>query len=89
VIVSPLGEVLAGPDTSGEAIVRADLDLAQIAEGKYDLDAVGHYARPDIFQLSVNERPMQSVVTQHGESTQPIATSSPRTARSNQQALAE
>jgi hypothetical protein len=52
-----------GPiELSGEAIVRADLDLAQIAEGKYDLDVVGHYARPDIFQLSVNERPMPPVV---------------------------
>ena len=89
VIVSPLGEILAGPDTSGESILRADLDLAQIAEGKYDLDAVGHYARPDIFQLSVNERPMQSVVTEHGEATPPIATSSPRAARSNEPALAE
>jgi nitrilase len=67
VIVSPLGHILAGPELSGEAIVRADLDLAQIAEGKYDLDVVGHYARPDIFQLSVNERSMPTVVTEHDD----------------------
>ena len=65
VIVSPLGEILAGPQMGGEAILRADLDLGQIAEGKYDFDVVGHYARPDIFRLSVNERPMP--VVEHGE----------------------
>jgi nitrilase len=64
-IVSPFGQILAGPELSGEAIVRADLDLAQIAEGKYDLDVVGHYARPDVFQLSVNARPMPTVITEH------------------------
>jgi nitrilase len=55
-IVSPFGELLAGPDFSGESILTAELDLAEIARGKFDLDVVGHYARPDIFQLHVNER---------------------------------
>jgi predicted amidohydrolase len=72
VIVSPLGEILAGPELSGEAILRADLDLAQIAEGKYDFDVVGHYARPDIFRLSVNEQAMPAVVVEQGESMQPL-----------------
>jgi nitrilase len=72
VIVSPLGEILAGPDVSGETILRADLDLARIAEGKYDFDVVGHYARPDIFRLSVNEQPMPAVVTEEGELMQSI-----------------
>jgi predicted amidohydrolase len=47
-IVSPLGEILAGPKVDGEAILRAELDLGKIAEGKYDFDVVGHYARPDV-----------------------------------------
>ena len=55
VIVNPLGVVLAGPHYDGEAILTADLDLDQIVEGKYDLDVVGHYARPDVFRLIVNE----------------------------------
>jgi nitrilase len=55
-IVSPFGELLAGPDFSGEGILTAELDLGEIARGKFDLDVVGHYARPDIFQLRVNER---------------------------------
>jgi hypothetical protein len=73
VIVSPLGEILAGPEISGETILRADLDLAQIPEGKYDFDVVGHYARPDIFRLLVNEHATPAVVVEHGEWTQPIS----------------
>jgi predicted amidohydrolase len=61
VIVSPLGELLAGPETGGEAILRAELDLDRIAEGKYDFDVSGHYARPDVFSLTVDERPKPPV----------------------------
>jgi nitrilase len=60
-IVGPLGQVLAGPHFDGETILTADLDFAEIARGKYDLDVVGHYARPDVFRLSVNERPRPPV----------------------------
>jgi nitrilase len=56
-IVSPLGKLLAGPHYESECILRAELDLGEIAEGKYDLDVAGHYARPDVFLLTVNERP--------------------------------
>jgi nitrilase len=54
-IVSPLGNVLAGPCYEGECILRAQLDPGEIAEGKFDLDVAGHYARPDVFRLEVNE----------------------------------
>jgi nitrilase len=54
-IVDPLGRVLAGPARDGEEILFADLDLEEIARGKFDFDVAGHYARPDIFQLLVNE----------------------------------
>jgi len=40
-----------------EGILRAELNLDEIAEGKFDLDVAGHYARPDIFRLTVNEEP--------------------------------
>jgi nitrilase len=60
-IVDPFGNFLAGPNTEGEAILVAEIDRAQIARGKYDLDVVGHYARPDIFQLHVDERPKRPV----------------------------
>jgi len=65
-IVSPLGELLAGPDYSGECILTADIDPGEIARGKYDFDVVGHYARPDVFQLHVNEQPMPAVVHRGG-----------------------
>lgn len=62
-IVSPSGTVLAGPDFSGEAILTATLDLHDIGRGKFDFDVAGHYSRPDVFQLVVNEAPMRPVVT--------------------------
>jgi nitrilase len=55
-IVSPFGHVLAGADFSGECILTAELDLSDITRGKFDLDVVGHYGRPDVFQLIVNEQ---------------------------------
>jgi nitrilase len=61
-IVSPLGKVLAGPVFNQSQILVADLDMGEIARGKYDFDATGHYARPDVFQLHVNERPALPVV---------------------------
>jgi nitrilase len=63
-IVNPFGEVLAGPSYEGPCILTADLDLGDITRGKYDLDVVGHYARPDIFRLHVNERPTPAVVSE-------------------------
>ena len=52
-IVSPLGEVLAGPLRGGEGLIIAEVDLADIVRARFDFDAAGHYARPDIFRLDV------------------------------------
>ena len=60
-IISPLGEVLAGPLYDQEGILYVDLDLAEVVQSKLDFDVVGHYARPDVFQLTVNERPAPPV----------------------------
>jgi len=65
-IISPLGEVIAGPLFNEEGILYADLDLNDITQSKYDFDVVGHYARPDVFQLIVNENPALAVVTKLG-----------------------
>jgi nitrilase len=54
-IIGPLGQILAGPDFNGETILTADIDLREIARARLDFDAVGHYARPDVFQLRVDE----------------------------------
>ena len=64
-IVGPLGNVLVRPNFDGELIQLAELDRGDIARGKYDFDVVGHYARPDIFRLHVNEQ-AQSVVARSG-----------------------
>jgi len=63
IIVSPLGEVLAGPNYSSEELLVAKIDLDDVIRGKYDLDVTGHYNRPDIFTLYVNERPHSGIVT--------------------------
>jgi nitrilase len=60
-IVSPLGEVLAGPLFGQEGMLTAELDLGELARSRLDFDVVGHYARPDVFRLEVNERPVRSV----------------------------
>lgn len=60
-IVDPLGNVLVEPDFMGEAIKIAEIDRRVIIRGKYDLDVVGHYARPDVFRLSVDTRPKAAV----------------------------
>lgn len=60
-IVDPLGNVLAGPLWDREGILRAELDLTATVRGGYDFDPVGHYARSDVFQLSVDTRARRAV----------------------------
>ena len=62
-IVDPLGRVLAGPYFDGETILYAEIDPQAVIRGKFDFDVVGHYARPDVFQLSVDNRAKQAVLT--------------------------
>ncbi|WP_206957241.1 carbon-nitrogen hydrolase family protein [Trinickia acidisoli] len=62
-IVNPFGELIAGPVFNEEAILTAEVDLHDVIRGKFDLDVTGHYARPDIFNLSVDERARQSVTS--------------------------
>jgi len=66
-IIDPHGTFLAGPDRSGETILTAELDLDEIVRGTFDFDVVGHYARPDVFTLSVDERRRDPVVFEDGD----------------------
>jgi nitrilase len=61
-VVSPLGTVLAGPLYDREDILIAELDMGEIPRSRFDFDVTGHYARPDVFQLTVNERPAPSAI---------------------------
>jgi len=71
-IIGPLGQILAGPDFDGPCILIADLDLDEIPKSKYDFDVVGHYARPDVFRLFVNTRPMPPVTVSPGSCMDPF-----------------
>ena len=68
-IISPFGEVLAGPLFDREGMLFAELDLSEVVRSKFDFDVVGHYARPDVFQLVVNERPAMPVIQMENEKT--------------------
>ena len=61
-IVNPHGHIVAGPDFTGETILYAEIDPGEIVRGKYDFDVVGHYSRPDVFRLIVDEAPKSAVV---------------------------
>ena len=63
-IIGPDGEYLVGPLYGKEDILYADVDLKKIIDGKRLSDVVGHYARPDVVQLLLNESPQPPVV--HG-----------------------
>ena len=56
VIIAPGGEIVAGPMRKEKGILYAEVDSKRVAISKRDLDVSGHYARPDIFTLSVNTR---------------------------------
>lgn len=60
-IVSPMGEFLAGPLVEQEGILYAEVDLAVVEREKWMLDVAGHYARPDVFRLTVNRAPQPMV----------------------------
>lgn len=60
-IIGPLGQYLAGPVRGREEILIADLDLGLVGESRFDFDVMGHYARPDVLRLLVNEEPLNSV----------------------------
>lgn len=68
-IVGPLGDILAGPVEDKSLLLCAAIDTSELIGARYDLDVVGHYARPDIFTLQVDERP-RSGVTSMGEDDQ-------------------
>ncbi|MGH3391946.1 MAG: nitrilase-related carbon-nitrogen hydrolase, partial [Actinomadura sp.] len=52
-IVDPFGTALAGPSFGSPGVIVADVDLDLLDDASLDLDVVGHYARPDIFDLHV------------------------------------
>lgn len=73
-IVSPFGDVLAGPLEGREGLVSATIDLKEIPRGKFDLDVAGHYARPDVFGLTVDLAPKCAVFAENTAEQLPAST---------------
>jgi nitrilase len=71
-IVSPDGKFVAGPLNAEEGILYAEVDPRQMRGSKWNLDVAGHYARPDVFRLSVSkgDRPMIAVAETSGQEPQ-------------------
>jgi len=60
-VIGPDGQYLAGPDFESRETLIATCDLSRIAEARLLLDTDGHYARPDVFQLTVDARAKTNV----------------------------
>jgi nitrilase len=76
-IVSPEGKHLAPPLTEGEGMVIADMDMALITKRKRMMDSVGHYARPELLGLLINDRPAVPVLSMSAPMTASTSLSNP------------
>lgn len=62
VVISPTGAIVAGPLHREKGILYAEIDSEAAQRARRSLDASGHYARSDLFSLSVNRQPLPPVV---------------------------
>jgi nitrilase len=84
-IVSPEGKHLADPLGPGEGLLIADMDLALVTKRKRMMDAVGHYARPELLSLVHDDRPAPFVhgpIRSQTPAQPPAQTPSPPPSRS-------
>ncbi|MEO0612757.1 MAG: nitrilase-related carbon-nitrogen hydrolase, partial [Pseudomonadota bacterium] len=74
-IIDPRGEIIAGP-VEGETILMAEASLDTVRAAKAAVDIAGHYSRPDIFDLQVDDTPREGSVrfTSDGVFDEPAAT---------------
>ena len=62
-IIDPDGKFLVEPVREREEILLAEIDPRKLAGSRFQLDVAGHYARPDIFELTVRRMPRPLVRT--------------------------
>lgn len=72
-IISPEGVPLCEPIREGEGIAIATLDFSLITKRKRMMDSVGHYARPDLLQLTVNQAPYSVVSPENVVPAEPVS----------------
>jgi nitrilase len=60
-VVRPGGTVESGPQSKDTAILYATIDPEIARSSRKSLDVVGHYGRPDLFQLTVDRNPRDPV----------------------------
>ena len=79
-IISPEGAHVVPPLTSGEGLLIADLDLGLIIKRKRMMDSVGHYARPELLSLVLDNRPARPLHQQAAPAPFPVSLPEPGSA---------
>ena len=79
VVVNPDGKFIAGPLHKEQGILYAEIDPQHMQRSKWNLDVAGHYARPDVFQLTVHKEPRPMMTTEE----RPTEEAEPLRSRSN------
>jgi len=60
-VISPRGEIIAGPVNNAQENIYAEIDLNEVAISRRGFDVAGHYSRPDIFTLHVDKKSQTTV----------------------------
>ena len=55
-IVDPYGHYLTEPVWDKEAVIYAELDMSKVAASRMEFDVCGHYARPDVLKLVIEDK---------------------------------
>lgn len=60
-VAKPDGSWLVPPQTNGEQLIHVSLELQQVYQERQNFDAVGHYSRPDVLSLNLNQQRQSTI----------------------------